>query len=278
MRKILGVFILLSLNQYLCIAQKDTLSLQRNYKMNISISGGRAIPFGGFSEFENENTPYITQGGNIAGAASNGYYGKINLDYLISSHFGISAMLYSSINKGVDLSNDEFQPPYSGGLGAGFRITSYSYDTKNWISSGALVGVCTESKLRKTSLIFKLLVGIQQVKSPETSIFMEGYNWIMDQGITSYFNSELKQPCMISYNIVGNIGLEGSYSISKKMKAKIGVESFLSQAMFDGSKVWSTNYKYTNGTTEYSERKNEFRFTKNVFIFCTNIGISYLIN
>ena len=275
MKKILITFILLILFENLCIAQKDTLSLERNYKMNISISSGRAIPFGGFSKLENENSPYITQGGNIAGAASSGDYAKIDFNFKVFKQFGVSAMLYSSENKGETPTQNEFKPPYSTALGGGYNITSYSYNTNDWTTKAALVGVYTESSHKKISLILKLLLGVQQVKSPETHIYMEGYNWMLGQGTTSNFKSEIKQPSFISYNIVGNIGIESHYRFSKRLKAKIGIESFLSQAAFDGKLEYTKESKFNDGSTIYYQDKSELHFTKNVFIICLNAGFVF---
>lgn len=277
MRKILLVFIIQNLFQHLCFAHTDTLTTKTNYKMDISIAGGTATPEGVFGMFENGYTPYIFQGGNIAGGASNGYYGKVDFNYLIAKHFGATAMLYSSVNSRKNLSPQEFKEPFSSALGGGFRVTSYTHDTKEWYTTGALIGIYTEIKCKFIALDFKFSVGIQQVKSPIAHIYEEGYSWQMGIGVTSNYRKIETQPSMTSYNVVGNLGIDFSHRFSKFFKVKIGIENFFSQAEFDGNLTYTTDINYTNGTTGHDEYKEKLHFTKNVFILGLNAGFSYVL-
>ena len=277
MRKTLLILIIQNLFQHLCFAQVDTLKTKLNYKMIISIAGGTATPEGVFGRFENDHTPYIFEGGNIAGGASNGYYGKLDFSYLIHKHFGATAMLYSSSNSRKELTPQEFKEPFSYAMGGGFRVTSYTHDTKEWYTNGALIGIYTETGNKFIALDFKFSIGIQQVKSPEAHIYEEGYNWMGGVGKTGTYSQVETQPSLISYNVVGNLGIDFSYRFAKRFKARIGIENFFSQAEFDGNITFATDTNYTNGTTGHNEYQQKLHFTKNVFIFGLNVGISYVI-
>lgn len=277
MRKTLLIFFLQNLFQHFCFAQTDTIVKTELNKMTFSIAGGIAIPEGVFGEFENENIPYIYKGDNIAGGASNGYYVKLDFRYLIHKHFGATAMLYSSVNNKKELTDEEFKAPNSSGLGGGFRITSYTHDTKEWYTNGALIGVYAETGRKNLFVDFKLYLGIQQVKSPEAHIYEEGYNYMGGVGITGTFTQTETQPSMTSYNIAGNLGIDCSYGFSNRFKAKIGIENFFSQAEFDGNLTYRTQTNYTDGTIVQSEDQKELHFKKNVFILGLNVGISYRI-
>jgi len=277
MRKALLILIIQNFLQHLCIAQTDTLPSKPNYKMLISIVGGTAIPEGAFGNFENNYTPYIFQGGNIAGGASNGYYGKLDLSYLIHKHFGATAMLYSSSNSTKELTPQEFKAPFSYAMGGGFKVTSYTHDSKEWYTNGALIGIYAEAGIKFITLDLKFSLGIQQVKSPEAHIYEEGYNWMNGVGTTGTYSKVETQASLISYNMVGNLGIDLRSRFAKRFIARIGIENFFSQAEFDGNLTYATETNYTNGTTEHNEYQQKLHFTKNVFIFGINAGISYVI-
>lgn len=186
-------------------------------------------------------------------------------------------MLYSSVNNGKELTQQEFKPPVSYAMGGGFNITSYTHDTKQWYTNGALIGIYTEASNKFIALDFKFYIGMQQVKSPEAHIYEIGSTWQLGIGSTGNYRKVETQPSLISYNIVGNIGIDSRFSLSKKIKAKIGIENFFSQAAFDGNLTYTTDTNYTNGTTEHSEYKKKLHFTKNILIFCLSVGISYVI-
>lgn len=270
-------FIILNLFQHFCFAQKDSVVSNTKYKMLISISGGLAIPEGIFGKFEGYS-PIISQGGNIAGAAVNGYYGKLDFSYLFHKYFGLTAKLYTSVNNSKDLTNKEFQAPqqYSGG-GGGYKVTSYKHDSEKWRTSAALVGIYAQTNYKRLTFDIKFSAGPQQVLSPEAHIYEEGYFWSLTYGIYANYTRVETQPSLISYNVVGNIGMNISYNLQKKLKVRIGIENYFSQAGFKGELTYTTDTYNTNGTTEHSERKKELQFTKNIFILGFNAGICYVI-
>jgi len=277
MKKTFIILITLSLFQQVCFSQADTTTAKLNHKLIISISGGTAIPEGVFSKFENINIPYISKGGNFAGGASIGYFGKLDVNYLIRKHFGVTAMLYSTVNRGKELTSEEFKPPVSLGMGGGFRTTSYTNDSKQWLTNGALIGVFAETGNKSVLFDFKICLGVQQSKSPEAHIYEEGYNWLM--GITtSTYDHVQTQPSLTSYNFVGNLGIDMRVGISKKIKAKIGIDNFFSRATFVGNQTSSLDVNFSDGTNGHYEGTRDFSFTKNIFLLCLSAGLCYVIN
>jgi hypothetical protein len=277
MKKTFFIFILLNLFQHFCFAQKDSLANNTKYKMMISISGGAAIPEAAFAKFESQNTPYIFTGGNISGAAANGYYGKLDLSYLFHKHFGLTATIYSSVNSSKPLLSGELEAPRSNSMGGGYKVTSYKQTSKEWQTSGALIGIYAETNYQNMAFDIRFSVGLQQVISPEAHIYEEGYLWQTGQGITGYYSHIETQPRLISYNVAANLGMNISYRISKKLKARIGIENYFSQAEFEGELTYTTDINKTNGTNEHYESKQELYFVKKILILGLNAGISYVI-
>jgi hypothetical protein len=278
MKKTFFLFILLNLFQHFSFAQKDSLQNNPKYKMIISLSGGTAIPEGAFGKFESQNAPYIYTGGNIAGAAAIGYYGKFDFSYLFHKNFGLTAMLCSSVNSSKDLTTNESKSPQqSSGGGAGFKVTSYKQDSKEWRTNGALIGIYAQTNYQSLSFDIRFSVGAQQVISPEAHLYEEGYLWHTGQGITGYYSHVETQPYLISYNVAANLGMNISYNISKKLKVRIGIENYFSQAQFEGELTYTTVTNNTNGSTEYSESKQGLYFVKKVLFLGLNAGISYVI-
>jgi hypothetical protein len=258
-------------------AQKDSTSDVTNNKILINLSGGVAFPVANFRIFENEYAPYIYQGGNIAGAASTGYYGKIELSYLFSKHFGVTAMIYSSNNKGVVLNRGEYTSPAASGLGGGSVITSSEHYTAAWRTSGALLGICEERNFNHIGFRIKFLAGLQQVKSPESQIRETGYYWVGGSTTGSFTNIQTQRE-LTAYAMTLNGGIDGYYHISKKIKLNIGIESFFSQPKFEGNLNYESTTEYTSGSTTYSESQKKLTFYKYVFLLGINAGISYVIN
>jgi hypothetical protein len=222
-------------------------------------------------------TLHIFSGGNIAGAAGNGYYGKLDLSYLFHKNFGLTATLYSSINSSKPLLSGESEAPHSNAMGAGFKVTSYKQDSKEWHTSGALIGIYAQTNYQSLAFDIRFSVGAQQVISPEAHLYEEGYNWRTGQGITGYYSHVETQPRLISYNVAANLGMNISYSISKKLKARIGIENYFSQAQFEGELTYTTVTNKTNGSIEHYEFKQELYFVKKILILGLNAGISYVI-
>ncbi len=270
MKKNILFFFFQSFLYLFSLAQTDSLSNKKNNKMSLSFAIGKTIPEGAFEVYVDDKT------GNRAGAASFGYYGKLDFHYLIHKKFGVVAMLYSSLNNSITIPYNQYHLPSSTGLGGGFIITSKSYDSKNWKTNGVLIGLYATKVKKLMSINFNLTAGIQQVKSPETHIYYTGYNWIGGTK-TGTFSSVITQPSLYSYNIVLDFGIDWVVALSPIYKVKFGIENFFSQATFDGKLKYNSETNNIDGSSTTNESQIHLHFTKNVLMFGLNAGIIYTI-
>lgn len=251
-----------------------------NHKMDklaFSFTFGAALPEGRFATFEYDPETQSKFGRNIAGEAGNGYYGKVELSYLIYKHLGLTAQFYSSVNNGVKLTDEQMRSTnYTSGHGGGTVITARRNEVNQWRTSGLLIGAYERIGKDRLHFDFKLTAGLQLVTSPEAKIYEEGYTWIFGTGKTGDFYRTETQPSLFSYNIVGNAGVDVVYSLSKKIRIKAGFDTFFSKAVFDGNQLYETTVKNTDGTTQHMETEEYFLFSKYVFILGLNAGISYV--
>lgn len=247
--------------------------------MIISISGGVAIPSGVFREYE-KTTALTNQAINIAGGAKVGYYGKFEIKYLFSKHTGVIGMLYSSINKASSPKEFELfyeQPESVPALGGGYYRHLNNYDITNWKTFGLLTGMYRAERFYFLNFNFKLSVGIQGVKSPETKVDEnDAVRW--GGSISSTNTTQTFQPSITSYNFMANVGIDISLNISKRFRFKIGWDEFVSQALFKGNQTSVSDYIYNyNGTSEHKETEQNVAFSKNIYLTCFNAGLSYVI-
>lgn len=165
---------MLTLNQ--SKAQIDTLQIHSHQKIIVSISAGIAVPTGKFSYYELDS---LINTRNMAGIASTGYNTKFQAIYLLSKSIGVSCIIYSSVNKSnaVDSAALFYDPyPYSHGLGGGFVMLSYNYQTESWDTRGVLIGLVAVVNKDNPNLKFRLSGGMQRVNSPESRLTKIGYN------------------------------------------------------------------------------------------------------
>ncbi len=258
-------------------AQSDTINKKGNNKFIISIAGGRAKPVGVFSKFETMNTT-ADNNPNIAGVPNIGYYGKLEFRFNYSKHIGASAMYSYSNNKVRQPSQTELGISSSGGgLGGGYSENMTNYNSGNWNTNSFLIGLYTTFSDRLVTFNLKFSVGAQQVKIPTTDLVELESEWWMSLGTVSSGTTETIQPGMKSINLVVNAGIDFNLRITKRIGITIGAEDFSSQASFTGTQTFINNYTGIHPITTTPESQGNIHFSKDIYLFCFNAGISYVI-
>lgn len=278
MNKALILFVILNYFQNLAFGQLDTLHAKTNDKMVLSFSGGAALPFGVFDEFEKTEAT-IDNGKNIAGGALIGYYGKVDFKYYFAKNFGLLAIFYSSVNNASDPGSDFVGSGIGdgNGLGGGATQIGYSYKTNIWQTNSVLVGLNARPKIGFFNFDIWMSLGLQQVNSPETILIETGYTWGWSPSGNYSFTIETRQPKMTSYNFVANIGIGGAINLSGKFKLKIGFEGLFSQASFEASQTIISDDDFGNGNIQHYEKEQSLNFKKSVSVFCLGVGICYVL-
>ena len=253
-------------------SQTDSIIKKGNKRFIVSVAGGITMPFGVFAQYESENPT------NIAGIAKRGFYYKFNFDYTFSKHGGITLVGYSSKNSTSLLTTAQLTQPFSGGLGGGSVPSSFNYTSNNWYTNAILVGLFGVKEEKYVTFNFRLSAGIQQVVSPESEEECTGYIWDGASRIHYPYDDKNFQPKLYSSNAVLNLGIDAVFTIYKGLKVKIGSELFLSQAKFNGSQTITNDgmAEFTN-TPYHTVVQQNISFTKNIYLFCFNGGISYVI-
>jgi len=256
-------------------AQVDSNSTKFFHKIKLSISGGIAFPVGKFSTFEIEDSTKYTE--NIAGIAGQGYNAKLQAVYQFSKSFGVNMMVYTSVNKGKAVDEDDlfYDPqPYSHGLGGGSVRTSYTYATEDWHTSSILAGIVIIASKDNPIISFRINGGVQKVQSPESQLSVSGYIWQLSwPGEHPYQTHEI-QPSMTSTHFVINLGSDIEFLVAKNWNVIGSIDYIISRASFSGQSSY-TGFYTTDSGQYYYENSGTTSFEKNISLINVNLGISY---
>lgn len=290
------VFILFLL-YFNCIqAQNDTISKKRNKgSFIISVAGGIAKPAGDFDEFEKHSAITDTSR-SIIGNAKLGYNAKVDAKYMFNKYFGMSLMYGYSENstdtKGIPIPSTP-QTVYNTNNHYWIENSADMYmlvwDSGSWYINRLLLGLNASYKIKFISINLKFGAGIQQAKSPGvySNLIMHshGHNATYDD---SFANEHTIQPIMKSNGFAENSGFDINFHIGRRFIINLSFEEYYSKASFNGTQTYSES-KLENllnynppymWSREYNEEQNyqrDISFEKVIFLYCYNIGLSYVI-
>ena len=272
-RVIIIVVLFVLVNPSFSQADSSSAYFKMNHKLFFAISGGLAVPFAEFAEYEPSGSASFYTGTNYAGPPKIGFFGKAEFMYSPLKNLGIICTYYSTVNKADTLSqNAVFPPPPvgSGGLGNhnGGAITSFLYKTRYWSTNSILLGIAPQLNYDLVKIRFKLSGGVQQARTPETRIDERGYNAIFsypNNFTTTYYTSAIIQPSMTSYNFVFSTGLDIRFCLKKRLGMIIGVDCLISYANFTGNLIDQSGNKTPNS------------FSKDIYLYLFSIGLCYEI-
>ena len=239
------LLIILFIPFYYCNAQSDTTHHKVDRKIIVSAAYGMTKPFGETTIYQ-QHIPGITYGNNIGGTAKSGYYYKVDIKFAITDNIGVSFTSYTSQNKTNPLPPSDFGVVYYYTINMNAQASSTTYYSKVWNTSGVFVGLCATKHFKVMDLNFKLLLGEQEVASPETEIDNVGTTWLTSPSSIMPYSNQTIQPVIVSLNLAAGLGIDCSFNITKRFKLNIGWDEYMSKAKFVGTQ--NTTFKYTDST------------------------------
>ncbi len=241
-----------------------------NSRFNISFNAGVSIPVGDFSSLTQIplDDPYSNY--NLAGSASIGFGGKIDLSYLLGKHFGITGSFYSSLFGVPETAVHEiFESSY-------FRSDSGTVNEMgHWNVYGLLAGVQYQFSKNNFQGGFKAMAGYQWAKSPGAELEVESYEG--NVGFSPYVTKyDLKLAPMYSSEFAYSFGGFARFALGEKTQLNFSADYISAYHRFSGTELEIRTYDTSFGY--YDDSKEPVSFNQSITFVNVMVGITFLLD